>query len=47
MWRILGDITNDLDLEVKGQIVFFRVNAGVNASPPNLFDITSSNFARA
>ena len=45
MWRVLGDILCDLDLKVKvkGQIMYFIVNA----SPSKALDIAPSNSAGA
>ena len=42
MWRILGDISCDLDpkVKVKGQIMYFLVNV----SPPKRLDVATSNF---
>ena len=41
MLRVLGNFLCDLDpkVKVKGQILFF-----VNASPPKLFVVATSNF---
>ena len=43
MLRVLGEIFCDLDPKVKGQIVYFLVNA----SPHKLLEVATSNFACA
>ena len=43
MWRVLGNILCDLDPNVKGQILYFLVNA----SPPKAFDVVTSNSVGA
>ena len=45
MWRVLGNISCDLDLEVKAkdQIMYFLVNA----SPSKPLDIATINFPGA
>ena len=45
MWRVLGDVSYDLDpkVKVKGQIMYFLVNA----SPHNVLEEATSNFACA
>ena len=45
MSRVLGDVLCDLDpkVKVKGQIMYLLENA----SPHNVFEVTTSNFAYA
>ena len=43
MSRVLGDVLCDLDVKVKGQIMYFLVNASTH----KLFEIATSNFACA
>ena len=43
MSRVLGDILCDLDPKVKGQIMYFLVNA----SPHKHLEVATSNFACA
>ena len=45
MWRVLGNMSCDLDpkVNVKGQILNFLVNA----SPPKVFDVVTSNSVGA
>ena len=45
MTRVLGGVLCDLDpkVKVKGQIMYFRVNA----SPHKLLEVATSNFACA
>ena len=42
MWRVLGNISCDFDAKVKGQIMYFLVNA----STPKLLDIATSKLCR-
>ena len=39
MYRVLGNISCELDTKVKGQIMYFLVNA----SPPKLLEVETSN----
>ena len=45
MSRVLGDVLCDLDpkVKVKGEIMYFLVNA----SPHNVLEVATSNFACA
>ena len=43
MLRVLGDVSCDLDPRVKGQIMYFLVNA----SPFKFLEVATSNFACA
>ena len=43
MSRVLGDVLCDLDVKVKGQIMYFLENA----SPHNVLKVATSNFACA
>ena len=43
MSRVLGDILCDLDLGVKGQILYFLENT----SPHDVLEVATSNFACA
>ena len=43
MSRVLGDISCDLKVKVKGQIMYFLENA----SPHNVLEVATSNFACA
>ena len=43
MSRVLGDVLCDVDPKVKGQIMYFLVNA----SPYKLLEVATSNFACA